>query len=420
MRIAAIFILTLVLAACVQVKKQAMFDTPSGQSAPKGFSGFYATQVFDDYITNDVWFSKEGTCLSTSVTEKVKHSGKAALHLKWDKVSQECPFIGIGFGWDVWNGKNLSGIINQAAIEMWFKLQEGSKSSLPLAACLEDFSGRQAWLGFSSNVFQGKQVDTGWTRAILPLSEFDWRQFEADPSNIKQLIIQFEADGNVYLDDIQVIPYSEAFRKRVHVPIMLTADLSTEQQLAYSIDGKVGDFQEPVAAVGEHQIFMAVLDKQLYIAAEIQDISDLYNPYVGDSLWNGDALELAFGTVPRTSKKRPYYLSTDQHIGIRLSITEKPMVWNWQKKEAISTAKVTLIHNANRSGYSLETLIPLSALGENISFQTNQIYGFEIAIDQGDATGRIRQIRWNNPENDGFHQNPSLWGEMLFTKPPTQ
>ncbi|MFN6039767.1 MAG: sugar-binding protein, partial [Bacteroidota bacterium] len=69
------------------------------------------------------------------------------------------------------------------------------------------------------------------------------------------------------------------------------------------------------------------------------------------------------------------------------------------------------------NGYSFEARIPLSSLG-NMKFFEGKNYGFELALDNGDASAkRITQTRWANPYTEGFHLNPSLWG-MLQVKSP--
>lgn len=400
MRIALLGIV--LLSSCVSPKPLTLFDEPSSQVAPKGIGSFYATDIYTDYVTHEIWSSVEGTCLKVSTTDDVKRSGKASLHLTWDKVSQSCPFIGIGFGWDNWNGKNLEPIINDAAIEMWFKTKEGSKKSLPLAACLEDYGGRQAWLGFSENAVVGDAVTTDWTKVRLPLSEFGWSEFGADASNIKQLIIQFEADGDVYLDDMRLVPFKGSFRQRAYVP---------HAENAPTIDGKKGDdWGQPMAALGNHQVYMKTDGETLYVAAEIQDETPLQNTKSGDDVWNGDGFEMAFSTVSGLSKKRTYLRSTDQHLCIRLS--EEPMVWNWQNHSELSGAKVKL--SKTTSGVLVEAAIPLKELGD-IAFSTNTVYGLELAVNEGNKKQRLKQVRWNSPSNEGFHANPGLWGEMIFT-----
>ena len=46
------------------------------------------------------------------------------------------------------------------------------------------------------------------------------------------------------------------------------------------------------------------------------------------------------------------------------------------------------------------------------------LYGLELAVDHGDENGRITQERWNESTNAGFHENPSLWGEMYIMTEP--
>jgi len=136
----------LFLGACISPKEVSLFDQPSSQPKPKGIGNFYATEIFSDFITHEIWFTQSASCVSVNVSEEIKRTGEGSLHLKWDKVSQACPWLGIGFGWDNWNGKNVKSIINHAAIEMWVRTVEGSRATLPWAACLEDYTGAQAWL----------------------------------------------------------------------------------------------------------------------------------------------------------------------------------------------------------------------------------------------------------------------------------
>ncbi|MGB0431765.1 MAG: hypothetical protein ACPGLV_14925, partial [Bacteroidia bacterium] len=113
-----VILLLLFMVSCVEIKEVAVFDKPAKQQEPDGFNGFYSTNVFDDYITQELWFSPEASCLKVETSKDIKHSGEASLHLKWDKISQSCEWLGLGIGWDAWNGKDLKNIKNTAAIEM--------------------------------------------------------------------------------------------------------------------------------------------------------------------------------------------------------------------------------------------------------------------------------------------------------------
>lgn len=396
------FILLIGLASCISFKDVAVFDEESKMPEPDGFGGFYATEIFSDHITSEIWFSPEAKCLSVETTSDVKRNGESSLHFKWDKISQSCEWLGIGFGWDGWSGKDLKPVINDAAIEMWVRNKEGSRSGLPLAVCLEDYSGGQAWIGVSANAIVGKEINEEWTQVRLPFCEFEWNAVNgANPSNIKQLLIQFEADGDIYVDDIKVVKFNGSYRKRANV------DLNTD---ALEIDGIIGmEWGNPILSLDDNPVYMKTDNEFIYLAAIIADNSPLGNSQVGADIWNGDALEIAFSSDYGAGNKRGYLKTTDQHFGIKLS--GKPSIWNWRKNEEISETEVKVVSKNNL--VTVEAKIPMSSLG-SFTFNPNVIYGFEAALDQGTLKGRDNQVRWNSSNNEGFNQNPGMWGEAIF------
>ena len=48
-----------------------------------------------------------------------------------------------------------------------------------------------------------------WTTINIPLSKYNFTYQGVDPTNIKQMIIQLEGAGKVYLDDIKIVPFSD-------------------------------------------------------------------------------------------------------------------------------------------------------------------------------------------------------------------
>jgi hypothetical protein len=44
-----------------------------------------------------------------------------------------------------------------------------------------------------------------WTAVSIPLSDFPFERFQTQSDMIKQFIIQFEADGDVYIDNIKLV-----------------------------------------------------------------------------------------------------------------------------------------------------------------------------------------------------------------------
>ena len=68
-----------------------------------------------------------------------KRTPKNSIHLKTDK-NPACEWIGMGIGWDGWQGKDMSGIMEKSAIELMVRVKKGSITRLPIVFILEDYS----------------------------------------------------------------------------------------------------------------------------------------------------------------------------------------------------------------------------------------------------------------------------------------
>jgi hypothetical protein len=89
---------------------------------------------------------------------------------------------------------------------MQIRSQTDTLKSLPLALALEDYTGSQCFIGFSAKYLNGKRIMPGsWTAVAIPLSDFPFERFQTQSDMIKQFIIQFEADGDVYIDNIKLV-----------------------------------------------------------------------------------------------------------------------------------------------------------------------------------------------------------------------
>lgn len=199
-----LLLISIAYSSCLSVKSTSLWDEKSDTPEPEHIGRFYGLSVLPEGISSEVWFTENAKCLMVTNSDDIVHSGEKGLHLKWDKRAGGCDWVGMGVGWDSWTGKDLTSILDSAAIQIMVRGVDGPLSSLPLAASLEDYSGNQAWIGFHKKYF-GSVNDAGWTIVQLPLSDFTWNEFNADYSNVKQFIIQFEASGEAYFDDIQIV-----------------------------------------------------------------------------------------------------------------------------------------------------------------------------------------------------------------------
>lgn len=401
--IAAVAVIITFFTGCVSVKPNQLYIPVFN---PNDTMFYSANEIYTGHITSEVWATVSEGCIAVSSSKEAAHSGDLGMHIKWNRQGEGCPWLGIGFGWDNWTPKDLSGVKNNGAIEFWVKMVEGERPMLPWAIGIEDYSGSGAWLGMSGNALMAEKVTTEWAKVVLPLSEFNWGEQDCDPSNVKQVIFQLEADGEVYIDDIKIVPYSGGYRKRVNLNSLNEAD--------FVVDGQVGDaiWNTKAYSFGNNKVHMALIDKYLCVAAKVVDATPLTNPYEGQKIWDGDCFELAFSGDKQAPQIRGNYLSTDQHIGIALR--EKLYAWDWQHERQLK--QLEMAASRTDDGYILEAKIDLSEL-EIVPFEMGELYGLEIAVDHGSANGRDRQERWNEESVAGFHINPALWAEMYIVPP---
>ena len=100
---------------------------------------------------------------------------------------------------------------------------------------------------------------------------------------------------------------------------------------------------------------------------------------------------------------------SDQHIGINCGAN--PYVWDFKRSQIISNCKLEIIEI--NTGYIVEASIPFDYF-KNFKFKSGIDLDMEIAIDLGTIEKRQTQVRWNSNNQDGFHQNPSMWGNLLI------
>lgn len=189
----------------VRVTRQRLYEHPK-DTAERSGSDNKPFVVFSDEMGSEVWVSPEKKCVTMEKVRTPVAEGNTAIHLIWDKVSGGCEWIGIGFGWEDWQPKDLSGNWQELALSLKVRAVNGSFSNFPVAFAFEDYSGVQTYCGFQLRQASGRFNDREWTTVEIPLTDFPFIRNDANLSKVKQLMIQLEGAGAVYLDDIKLVP----------------------------------------------------------------------------------------------------------------------------------------------------------------------------------------------------------------------
>lgn len=382
-----------------------LYQEPPANPEPENVHGFYSVHIFDDHLSKEVWFTENAECIEvTQMNDFGANDSPGSLHIKWNKDNGVCDWIGLGIGWDDWAGKDISQIIDKAAIQFKMRAVEGELKGLPLACSLEDYSGNGAWAGMSPNTIEGGIIGKEWTNVTIPFDAFNYKQLDCDPTNIKQMMIQFEANGEVYVDDIRVIAWEGSLKKKAKM-YSGTATASVDGTIA---EGEYGP--TPALSFEDHTMWLRADAEFLYLGAKIKDEHPLKNDKTAAEIWNGDCIEIGITGNSEADPKRKTYLLSDVQLGFRAS--PEPQVYSWRAKAVLND--VVTKTKTTADGYVLEAKIPLKHIG-NASFEPGKTYGFEVAIDNGSGSGRIVQQPWNSAGIGGvggFHQNPAVWGQV--------
>ena len=188
----------------VQMQSKELYDTPELVDSTS-INGFKNSLIYADDLSNEIWVSPEKQCVTMEKNSQVVFLGEASLHFKWDKVTNGCKWIGLGFGWSNWQPKDMNEVVGESAIQMKVKSVKGAFSNLPVAFAIEDYTGVQSYYGFNSSLASGLFNDQTWTTVTIPLKNFPFERNDADLGKVKQFMIQLEGDGDIYLDDIRII-----------------------------------------------------------------------------------------------------------------------------------------------------------------------------------------------------------------------
>lgn len=171
-----------------------------------GIKGFNALVIFENQLGSEFWKTENESCLTVKKIYSSATKDSCILELSWDKISGNCNWVGMGFGWDNWQPKNITPIIESAQIQIRVKSLGDTLTSLPLAFGLEDYTGEQAYVGFKKTYISEPITANGWSLVKIPFKDFPFKEFNSNTSMIKQLIVQLEAEGTMVIKDIRITP----------------------------------------------------------------------------------------------------------------------------------------------------------------------------------------------------------------------
>ena len=247
-----LFFLFLVLSGCKNLDLLTLYDVEVENA--EGIDGFTSTEIFTTGGGDEVWgmSGKDGFCnpfsfssydasidytriknpnkkenselkgvlddvdrkynLPTVRVKDRKRIPKNSIHLKTDK-NPACEWIGMGIGWDGWRGKDMSQIMEGAAIEFVARVEKGHVTNLPIVFILEDYSENQCYATANYLGIDGGRIDGSWTKVVVPLQSFSYLKNKIDLTNVKQLLLQCYDATDVFIDNMKIVKYDHNYAR---------------------------------------------------------------------------------------------------------------------------------------------------------------------------------------------------------------
>ena len=236
------------LCSCKNLDRLALYDIEIENT--EGINGFTSTEIFSKGGGDEVWGMDDENCnpfsfssFDASIDYSLKQESglekkneqeldefdrkfklptvkikdrkriiKNSIHLKTTK-KPSCEWIGMGIGWDGWQGKDMSGIMTKSAIEFLIRVDKGSITNLPVVFILEDYSENQCYATANYLGIEGGEITTSWTKVTVPLQSFSYLKNKINLTNVKQLLMQCYDATDVYIDEIKIVKYENKYKR---------------------------------------------------------------------------------------------------------------------------------------------------------------------------------------------------------------
>ena len=350
--------LFLFVSSCKNLDVITLYDIEIENS--EGINGFTSTEIFSSGGGDEVWGMNDESCnpfsfssydasidystikkrtdnnkasnenikvdrkfnLPTVKVKDKKRVIKNSIHLKTTK-NPACEWIGMGIGWDGWQGKDMSEIMTNSAIELLVRVGGEPITRLPVVFILEDYSENQCYATANYLGIDGGKIDRSWTKVVVPLQSFSYLKDRINLTNIKQLLLQCYDATDVYLDNIKIVKYSHPYKRlednlTVYDSVSPISIFTNSLKGAWGIEGK---------ACASFSIKQEGLNK--YISVKTDSLScDWLDFGISWNNWlytdirkNIKSFNLNFDLKGQSLK--PFTISLEDYSGRRLSYTYK-------------------------------------------------------------------------------------------------
>jgi len=137
-------------------------------------------------------------------------------------------------------------------------------------------------------------------------------------------------------------------------------------------------------------------ETNLYVLANVTDATPMLNDRSGEKLWDGDGLELFVADT-----------AGGAHHRILIGAGQPNQIC-FAGEPGTPVATSNVLRGVDGKGYTVEVAVPWTSLG--ITPKAGTPLAFDLAINDGDGQGRLRQLRWSGGAEDVT--DAAKWGAL--------
>lgn len=191
---------------CDSMQEVSLYEVDLTPTPEQLVSSYPYRYVYLDSCNSNLFGHRSHPCKRVEFVKDNSVEGEDHLSIAWHQ-GDSCRYLGVGFPWANYVGKNLKNLEQIAALQFHIRLDSGSVSKIPMFFSLVDYGGRQATSKINLLNVEGQKLDEEWRTAHIPLATFRASEKGLNLENVKELRIEFQREGHVHLDAIQIVPF---------------------------------------------------------------------------------------------------------------------------------------------------------------------------------------------------------------------
>ena len=200
----------LALCSCESMVETSLYQVDKSMDREHPVAYFPYTDIYMDAGNSRLFGAKAHPCKVVRTEQEGSYQGEDHLSIQWDQTT-DCKYLGVGFPWADFKGKDLTALESCAAIQLAIRLPEGESHKLPVFFSLQDYAGKQCNAKMNLLDVEGGVFDGQWRLAQIPLRSFHAHQKGVNLANIKELRLEFQRQGHIHIDAMSLVAYEHAF-----------------------------------------------------------------------------------------------------------------------------------------------------------------------------------------------------------------